>query len=301
MAFKNAFLLLLGFVLVSVTIDWYVINFPINKVNKFFTDIPGLVGEGFAETISADLVVEMKDGKLRVNRENPYCLVINDKTGDGILFDSEALKDVIASGGGGKYDEMCHPVVVAGKNYISYLNQEGEYVLEEPSSLLNFTLSKENIEKAIMTYLPQITSGGKTVYFVMPWILMPGYLIFLVLKVYWYVFVVKIALKVIKVRGGFNSKELYPMVMFVAAVWLWVKWIIIQVVMNYLGGQRINTNVMFFNTVLVTIGSIFFVQNFNLGKGETMTSKPEKHDAESPVNLKAERKLRQVVKEIPLE
>jgi hypothetical protein len=300
-AFKNAFLLLLAFVLVSVTVDWYVINLPVNKVNSFFDSLPNLVEEGFINNFPSDMAIEMKAGRLRINRPNPFCLVVNSATKDGIVFDSEALKDVIASGGGGRYNELCHPIVFAGKNYISYLSQDGEYVMEQPSSLLNFTLTKDQIEKMVMTYLPQIVTGGRSVYFAFPWFLIPGYLIFLLLKVYWYVFVVRMVLKVYKVRGEFNSKELYPMVMFVAAVWYWVKWVIIQVVMNYVGGQRINTDVMFFNTILITVGSVFFIQNFSLGYGETMISKPEIKMEAGAVSMKTERKLKRVVKEIPLE
>jgi hypothetical protein len=303
-AFKNAFVLLLGFIVVSVLVDWYIINFPADRVDKFFSELPGLIEDGFLNTVADDTVIEMKAGKLRINRENPYCLIINNKTRDGIVFDSEALREVIASGGGGKYDELCHPVVFAGKNYISYLGQDGEYVLEQPSEMLNFSLSKNKLGSMISTYLPQIIAGGKTVYLVLPWVMIPGYVIFLMLKVYWYVFVVRMALKVYKVRGNFNSKELYPMVMFVAAVWYWVKWLIIQVVMNYVGGQRINTNILFFNTILITVGSIFFVQNFSLGRGETIISMPDKEKrktGESGGEVRVERKLRQAVKEIPLE
>jgi len=300
-ASKNAFLLLLAFVLVSVTVDWYVINLPVNKVNKFFDNLPNLVEEGFINTFPSDMAIEMKAGRLRINRPNPFCLVVNNATKDGIVFDEEALKDVIASGGGGRYNELCHPIVFAGKNYISYLNQDGEYVMEQPSSLLNFTLTKDQMEKAVMTYLPQVVAGGRSVYYAFPWFLIPSYLGFLLLKVYWYVFVVRMVLKVYKVRGEFNSKELYPMVMFVAAVWYWVKWVIIQVIMNFIGGQRINTDVMFFNTILVAVGSVFFIQNFSLGGGETMISKPEIKMEAGAVSMKTERKLKQVVKEIPLE
>lgn len=304
MAFKNAFVLLLGFIIVSVLVDWFVINFPADRVDRFLTELPGLVEDGFLNTVTDETVIEMKAGKLRINRENPYCLIINNKTRDGIVFDSEALKDVIASGGGEKYNQLCHPVVFAGKNYISYLGQDGEYVLEQPSSMLNFRLSKEQLGSVISTYLPQVVAGGRTVYRIFPWVMIPGYVVFLMVKIYWYVFVVRMALKVYKVRGDFNSKELYPMVMFVAAVWYWVKWIIIQVVMNYVGGQRINTNILFFNTILITVGSIFFVQNFSLGRGETIISMPDgekRKTEESPTEVRGERKLRQVVKEIPLE
>ncbi len=108
----------------------------------------------FSEIFPKDLAITVNKGEVTINKPSPYCLVFDKKENLGVLYDEFAIPDFKLLGHNSKYNYLCKPEVLVGKNFIMYL-KDNAFEIREIGDL-NLKIDYQTAITFIDTYYPDL-------------------------------------------------------------------------------------------------------------------------------------------------
>jgi hypothetical protein len=204
MKFSRAFLIFLATTTLIWLINWYLVIIPIPKANEFFRNLPNYTNKYVSDTYPQDLIIDIQEGTVSVNRPSPYCFIFEPKEKFGVVFDTKAepsanLFDASTS----PYSKLCKPIAVVGSNFVVYQEKgDGSYKVQTISKELTHKITKSEIDKFISEWLPKILQYGKLAYWLIPFVIILFIIPWSLFINLFYALVVMLVLRISKIKVG---------------------------------------------------------------------------------------------------
>lgn len=258
MGFKKTLLFFVLFLLVGFPLYFFTFLIPINKFNEYYNQAPVMADNLINKTYPEDLVIDIKDGKVSVNRFTPYCLVLEQKSKFGILFDENAnAADFISKKN--ISDDTCKPYALVGKNFVvvpdTESGAEGSYRIQEISSSVNYKITRDEISGLASTILPKLQMFAKYVYYIGPFLIAIFMLPFFLLMNLWYALIAKLLLKITKTNTVILYKEAYSKSLFVLFIITVFNWVFIELLIKNVLHLNFSFSFPFLTTIVVAVGT----------------------------------------------
>ena len=222
-----------------------------DKVKKFLGDLKVGVSAFVNTKYPENLIIKVDKGQVEINQPLPYCLMLDEKTNLGIIFDS-AENPNIKSFESKPVDFPCQPMALVGKNYIvASVSSEIKYYKVPTEIKVEITRNwlLENIEK----YMPIVEKFGWNGYLLLPLILVVVMLPFVLLFNYWYSAIFYVVIKLLKMEEHEEVKNRYWIALFFGAILSAV-----NTLMEVTIHQKINFP--FSATILITAAGIIYLK-----------------------------------------
>ena len=260
MSLSKAILITFLTLLAAVPFGWFVVAVPVVQANRLFRSAPQFLNKNLSEIYPANLVIDIKDGEVKINRPSPYCLVFDKGSRSGIIFDEVAQAQILLDLPV-RYTRLCQPVVLVGKNFITYPKGEGKgFEMQKIPSEINFKVTQEKIKNFVGQYSPRLIASGRILYFLLPFVILPFIMIGLLLKNLWYGFISYAALKGFKVKPNATYKETYATTLLLQTTLVFLTWIFVPFLFKTLGAARPVWGFPFLNTILITTGTVLLIK-----------------------------------------
>ncbi|MFZ2152667.1 MAG: hypothetical protein WAV41_01250 [Microgenomates group bacterium] len=268
--------LLFLLILVWFPLSWFIIQLPISQFNSVLQNAPKYINENLLIKYPTDLIITLKSGQVSLNQPSPYCLVLDDKSNSGVVFDTAltGAPNPADLGANGKYSQLCTPMGIIGRQFVLYPDKENSYKVTQISPDLNYTIDKPAITKFVDQYLPNLLSFAKSGYYFGPIILaLFAYLYFLLINT-WYTLVTRFFTRVLKISTSYPVDQIFNLTLFFYTFVLAFDWIIIGYFVHTLAGLT-NVSAIFFlrNTIVITLLSLYY-----------QTSRPPIVPSQSPLD-----------------
>jgi len=254
MSIKKTSLYFFLFIFLSSIIAWFFILAPFPKVKSIFTNANVIVSDFLNEKYPGNLIVNIKNGQIEINKTMPYCPTLDNKTKEGILFDRNLDTQYLFSDSSqNRYKDYCNPIAFVGSNFVIIPKEDGSYQLEKLPKELSVTITKDVLKQAADEALPGIIRIGKIIYYLFP-LLMSLFSFSLLLTInLWYAFIAKLILKISKINKDLKFKEAYRKSLIVLFTLTIINYIIVKLLFNYLLKMNLSLSFPFFYTLLITL------------------------------------------------
>ena len=206
----------------------------------------------------SDLVINIKNGEVSVNRNTPYCLVLDQKSKFGILFDEKAnATDFINKKN--VSENVCNPFALVGKNFIvlpdSESGAEGSYKIQQISPSVNYKITRDEISNLSSNILPKILTFAKYAYYIGPFMLALFITPFFLLMNLWYALIAKLLLKITKTNTVVTYNEAYSKSLFVLFIITIFNWVVIELLVKNILHLNFSFTFPFLTTIAVAVGT----------------------------------------------
>ncbi|MFA5828335.1 MAG: hypothetical protein WC841_03195 [Candidatus Shapirobacteria bacterium] len=257
---QKSVLYLTIFLLLSSIIGWFYLILPLSTLNDILSNASTWVDTNLVSRYPDDLIISVKSGQVSVNRETPYCLVLDDKSQSGIVFTGDRDPRVLSLTDE-TYSSLCKPIALVGTNYYVYPDKENTYKVETIPATVNYNLDKNQIVNFVNQYLPLILRSGRNLYYFVPFMATPLLLIIFLSQNLWYSWVAKTIIKIFKLHPNDKKLEIYGTSLFIYTIILFVDWVIIGLLLNYILKQNIHLSFPFFNSLVIGIGTSLMLKS----------------------------------------
>ena len=254
MSTKKTSLYFFLFIFLSSIIAWFFILAPFPKVKSIFTNANAETSRFLDEKYPDDLIINIKNGQVGINKTMPYCLTLDKKTEMGILFDRNLNTQYLFSDSSKNiYKDYCNPVAFVGSNFVIIPKEDDSYQLEKLPEKLSITITKDVLKQAVKEALPKLIKIGRIIYYLSP-LLMSLFSFSLILTMnLWYAFIAKLVLKITKVKKDFDFKEAYRKSLIILFAITIVNYIVIKFLFNFLLKMNLSLSFPFFYTLLIIL------------------------------------------------
>jgi len=254
MSIKKTYLYFFLFILLSSIVAWFLILAPFPKARSIFTNTNITVSNFLDEKYPSDLIINIKNGQVEINKPMPYCLTFDNKTEGGILFDRNLNTQYLFSDSSKSiYKDYCNPVAFVGSNFVVIPKEDGSYQLERLPKELSITVTKDILEQTVDAALPEIIKIGKIIYYLSP-LLGSIFSFSLILTMnLWYAFIAKLVLKITKIEKDLEFKEAYRKSLIVLFALTIINYVIVKFLFNFLLKMNLSLSFPFFYTLLITL------------------------------------------------
>lgn len=258
---QNSVLTLLIVTAFYVLTSWFVVMAPYSKVKDVLGQLPTIANEKLVALYPRDLQISVKKGIVSVNQKTPYCLIVDQKSGTGVVFDPISVPDISLLGPNSIYKKLCLPMALVGKNFVLYPDKQQSYKIQTISPEVSFEVDRTKVSSFVAEILPKIVSFGQTAYFVGPFVvILLMFLLILNLNT-WYALIVYLAAKVFKVNPALTFRRAYTLSLFFYNFVFIANSIIISLVLNQISHLNIHLNFPFLYTIIITLASIFYLKS----------------------------------------
>lgn len=270
MGLKKTLLIFVLSLLVGFPLYFFTFLIPVSKFNEYYNQAPLMFDNLINQSYPEDLVIDIKNGEVSVNRVTPYCLVLEQKSKFGILFDENAnAADFISKKN--NLDDTCKPYALVGKNFVvvpdTESGTEGSYRIQEISSSVNYTITRDEISKLAATILPKLMNFAKYTYYIGPFVLAIFIFPFFLLMNLWYALIARLLLKITKTNAVASYKEVYAKSLFVLFIITVINWLLIELLLKKVLNLNFTISFPFLMTILVAIGT-FLMEKFVFKKNQ---------------------------------
>jgi hypothetical protein len=293
---KKTALYLFLFILFSLTFNWFVISLPIEKFNDYAERAPIIINDYISDIYPEDLMIDVSDGEVSINRQTPYCLIFNRESAEGIVFDDNAQLTVPVSSSLTDYNDLCRPWALVGKNFLLFPDsldslQAGSYRIQEIPAEADFLLSKEIIDDLLINILPILLRLARTLYFLAPFLIVIFSYSALIFANYFYAFIAKIVIKKSKINTEITYKQVRKKSLFILFLWTVFNWVIIKFFINDLLNVSLNLSSGLLSAVVVVVATVFLekhsVENSSESAKQADVSKAEATQIPQPPPLES--------------
>lgn len=258
MKLKKTLLFFILFLIIGFPLYFFTLLIPVSKFNQYYNQAPVLVDNLINNTYPKDLVINIKNGEVSVNRVTPFCLVLEQKSKFGILFDENANAGDFINGKNVS-DETCKPYALVGKNFVvlpdTESGSEGSYRIQQISSSVNYKITRDEISNLSSTILPKILNFAKYVYYIGPFLIAIFILPFFLLMNLWYALISKLLLKITKANTVISYKESYSKSLFVLLIVTAFNWVFIELLIKNILHLNFSFSFPFLTTIIVAVGT----------------------------------------------
>lgn len=239
--------------LLVIMVGFYGVFFPKARVETLIAAGDNLFWT-LTQKIPEELEVVVKNGEVEVNKERPYCLLIEPKSGIGVYF-SENESPVVPKKG------ECGALMTVGKNYVMVKEENDNYRVYKVDAKANYTINRENIESFYQKMRPEAEKAGWIIYFVGPWV---GWLMifgFGLLNCLWYAWVARIGLRIFQSRKDLSFNQVFGTVLFLMSMWWFLRYGIVYLIVNNYLQKNMWLGFPFMNTLILTILALIWYKN----------------------------------------
>ncbi len=257
--YQRPFLFLFLFVLISIPVDLWM-ALPKKEVDEFSRNAPVLIKDDFLGKYPEDLKIEVKEGVVEINKELPYCLVLGEEKGEkiGIVFDkSPEVTELMQEEN--VYSHLCKAMGLVGEDYIVYPDEE-VFKVQKLAKEVNLKIDKVMLDGLVDKYLPIFLTWIERLYIIGPFLLVPLVFIGFLMKNLWYGWVLRIIAKLLKVKE-MSRGEAYKSSLLVYVGWSAFAWLASLILEQATGNTTSWVPFTFFNTILITLISLFSVKS----------------------------------------
>lgn len=263
MTTKKTILFFVLFFLISIPIYWFIRVIPVAKFNQYYSEAPKIVNNLIAKVYPEDLIIDINQGQISVNKETPYCLVFDENQKIGVIFDEDANLDDFINTKGTIYTEICNPIALVGDSYVVYPDSESEiegaYKIQQVPADLTYQLTKQKIDNFASQVMPTILNIAQKVYYFAPFVAFIFILPSLLMINLWYALVGLMVFKITKIGSDISYKRAYSKTFFALFLWTFFNLVLIHFVLNDLMG--IKFGIMFpFSGTLIVVGVAVFLE-----------------------------------------
>lgn len=163
-----------------------------------------------------DLIIKVDKGQVEINQPLPYCLLLDAKTNQGIIFDI-AENPNIKSFETKPDDFTCQPMALVGKNYV-VASGSGEIKYYKVPPEIKVEITRNWLLDNAKKYMPIVERWGWNIYLLLPAILVAGMLPFVLLFNYWYSAMLLVVVKLLKMEEQEEVKNRYWITLFFGAI-----------------------------------------------------------------------------------
>ena len=208
------------------------------------------------QKIPAELEIRVKNGEVVINKERPYCLLLESKSRVGVYF-SNSDSQVIPKEG------ECGALMTVGKDYVMIREENGSYRVYKVDPKADYTINKNNIESFYQNNKPKAEKVAWTIFYVGPWL---GWLAVFgwgLLNCLWYAWVAKFALRIFQSNKTVVFNQVYGTVLFLMSGWWFLRYGILYIIVNNYFHQNIVLRFPFMNTLILTILALIWYKNYD--------------------------------------
>jgi len=257
-------LILFLFLLIILPLFWFTIVAPYKTSQSLLSQVKSTYAPALVDQFPSDLIINVKNGVVSLNKPAPYCFILDQKTQTGLVFDTKNEAKITALDGNGPYAKLCKAVGVIGKDYLMYSSGEQLKIQKIPAEA-NFTLDRVAVKNFVDSIMPKILAFGQKAYLALPFVLIIPVFLFFLSNNLWYSFVAGLVLKAFKLTP---SVSVYGTTLLFYTIITAVKWILVDFLLNGQFGQTLDISFPFLNTILISLATLFYV------KSHSSTSSP---------------------------
>ncbi|MBU3935488.1 hypothetical protein KJ909_02330 [Patescibacteria group bacterium] len=271
--YQRPFLWLFLTVLVYIPTEMWM-KLPRAEVDKFFEEAPTLIEEKILVKYPEDLTIKVDKGKVELNKNLPYCLVVEETEGEktGIIFDKNPRAEDLRKAEN-EYSNLCKTVGMVGEDYVVFPDDKGIKVEEIPTEI-SVEINKEQLNMWVEKYLPMVKKWGFLAYQTIPFLLVPVVMMALLITNFWYGLVLVLMGKLLKIKD-LTSGVAYKISLLIFTFWTAFKWLV-GIIIEQTNGKTVSLSpFVFFDTILITAIGLFLIKNEIVEVGEKKEKEPE--------------------------
>jgi hypothetical protein len=277
LSLKQGFLYLFLFIFIGFPIYWFGFILPLGKTTKLINELPKLVNESVVGQFPPDLIVQVADGTVTLNKPLPYCLEIAvpppadaPDVSDlkvGILFVEEVDQETMTAlqNTGTVYRDLCSPFMVIGQTtYVTNDPDTGELSIQPIPKEVSVVATQEFLTDLVETQGPRIAGLIQAAYYIGPFILaLSLYAGFLLLN-FWYASVTLVFFKLFKKAQTRPFSHYYMSSLYSQIAWQSIIWTLNVIVFKTLAQSTFQLGVPFLGTIVIVALNVFVLKNHPL-------------------------------------
>lgn len=209
--------------------------------------------------IPEELEARVKNGEVTINKERPYCLLLESKSGVGVYF-SDSETPVLAK------ESECGALVTVGKDYMVVKEEKDSYKVYKIDSKADYTINRGNIESFYQTNRPKAEKAVWVIFYVGPWVIWSVIFGFGLLNCLWYTWVAKLALRIFQSKKTLAFDQIYGVVLFLMGIWWFFRYGLLYIIVNNFFQKNIWLGFPFMNTIILTVLALIWYKNWGQEK-----------------------------------
>lgn len=256
---KAIFISFLFFLIYSAVL-WFVFTLPYPKFQTISDDLPQLINNNLVDRYPNDLVISAEKGIVTINKPSPYCLVLDEKSKYGIVYDALSSPSLLNTfDQNSPYRNLCQPIALVGTNFImTYDSDNGQIKINKISETITYTIEKSTISSIANQLIPVINQIGIVAYYVIPLLIFLSLFLFTLSSNFWYTFTSKLLLKLFKVDVSLLKGKIYGTCLFIFNIIQFLNLVIFGWFINKKLGQNYSLSFPFCNTIIISIASFIY-------------------------------------------
>jgi len=267
--------------LIAIPFYWFVVAFPIKEFNSFYANASTTVGNLINQVYPQDLIVDIINGKVSINKTTPYCVTLEKTSRVGIVFDEKANPANLLNNGSSTYATLCNPVALIGSTFIVYPDGEqgasgATYKIQQIPTEVTYQITSDKVQKLAEKYVPKVRQVARQVYFTLPFVL-PIFLLPLMLMCnLWYALIGWIIFKLTGMNKQITFGQAYSKTFFALFVWTAVDLVLLKFAIGTLIHTGLTLSFPLINTIAVIITTLLLERYYFAKKSEVSTVSPKK-------------------------
>ena len=239
---------------------WFYITIPFNQFKNTIDTLPDMVNTSLLSRYPDDLVVSIKKGIVTINQESPFCLILDEKSKIGIVYDlyaSPANLDTFTKDG--PYRDLCQPLALLGQTFLMHPDNDSNQISISPiPTNLSYEIKKSTIITFVNSILPTIIQVGNIGYFIVPFIIFIAFFLFTLSTNFWYAFVSKLVLKLFKINLIHVKSMIYGTSLFIFNIIQFINLVLFDWLINKALHRHYALSFPFSKTIIISIGTLIY-------------------------------------------
>lgn len=248
------------FFLIYSPVFWFVLTLPYPKFQTISDDLPELINDNLIDRYPNDLVISVEKGIVTINKPSPYCLVLDDKSRYGIVYDALSSPSLLNTfDQNGPYKSLCQPIALVGTNFVmTHDSDNGQIKINRISETVTYTIEKSTISSILNQLIPVINQIGNVAYYIIPLLIFLSFFLFTLSSNLWYTFTSKLLLKLFKIDTNLLKDKIYGTSLFIFNIIQFINLVIFGWFINKNLSQNYSLSFPFCNTIIISIASFIY-------------------------------------------
>jgi len=281
MSTKKTLLFFLLFFLIAIPFYWFVVAFPVKEFNSFYADTSTTVTNVVSQVYPKDLIINIVNGKVSINKPTPYCVTLEKTSRLGIIFDEKANPANLLDTSNRAYSSLCSPIALVGSTFFVYPErQQGatgtSYSIQQIPTNITYQVTSEKIGQLIERYLPEIKKVAKQIYFTLPFVLAIFLLPVMLVSNLWYALIGWAIFKLTDMVKEITYTQAYGKTFFALLLWTVIDFALFKFVLGGLLHTGFTLYFPFMNTIAVILVTLLLEKYYFAKKSEALKVSPKK-------------------------
>ncbi|MFA6250287.1 MAG: hypothetical protein WC686_02145 [Candidatus Shapirobacteria bacterium] len=257
MKLSNSLAVLFFVIVTIISLGWFVVFLPPSRFQSLVDQASQFVNSTVVKTFPSDLVITVKNGNVTTNQTSPFCLILDQNTKSGIVFDDRA--NIPVQNYRLEYRDICSPFALVGNDYFAYPDKDESIRIQKFSPEMNLEINRSQIEAWSAQVTPWLKSFSNTAYYAFPISFMVASFVFFLLNNFWYAFVTKAVGKWF--GNNVDFPDAYAASLLIYSALIFINIVIISYLLNYILKLRVNLSFPFFNTIAISYFANILLKN----------------------------------------